>query len=113
MQVDNETRKVMFDLSVSVGAGLPNNRAYRYSIVRQAYADKAITTPEYRDYLIKQVGLNIPETPKTLQEQQQIGVFDQETLKKVQQEQQMQSMNAGVEGLNANGNVQTGYLRGV
>ena len=113
MQVDNETRKVMFDLSVSVGAGLPNNRAYRYSIVRQAYADKAITTPEYRDYLIKQVGLNIPETPKTLQEQQQIGVFDQETLEKVQQEQQMQSMNAGVEGLNANGNVQTGYLRGV
>lgn len=113
MQVDNETRKVMFDLSVSVGAGLPNNRAYRYSIVRQAYADKAITTPEYRDYLIKQVGLNIPETPKTLQEQQQIGVFDQETLKKVQQEQQMQSMNAGVEGLNANNNVQTGYLRGV
>lgn len=112
MQVDNETRKVMFDLSVSVGAGLPNNRAYRYSIVRQAYADKAITTPEYRDYLIKQVGLNIPETPKTLQEQQQIGVFDQETLEKVQQEQQMQSMNAGVEGLNANGNVQTSYMRG-
>lgn len=113
MQVDNETRKVMFDLSVSVGAGLPNNRAYRYSIVRQAYADKAITTPEYRDYLIKQVGLNIPETPKTLQEQQQIGVFDQETVEKVQQEQQMQSMNAGVEGLNANGNVQTSYMRGV
>ena len=113
MQVYNETRKVMFDLSVSVGAGLPNNRAYRYSIVRQAYVDKAITTPEYRDYLIKQVGLNIPETPETLQEQQQIGVFDQETLEKVQQEQQMQSMNAGVEGLNANGNVQTGYLRGV
>ena len=113
MQVYNETRKVMFDLSVSVGAGLPNNRAYRYSIVRQAYVDKAITTPEYRDYLIKQVGLNIPETPETLQEQQQIGVFDQETLEKVQQEQQMQSMNAGVEGLNANGNVQTSYMRGV
>lgn len=112
MQVDNETRKVMFDLSVSVGAGLPNNRAYRYSIVRQAYVDRAISTPEYRDYLIKQVGLNIPETPKTLQEQQQIGVFDQETLEKVQQEQQMQSMNAGVEGLNANGNVQTSYMRG-
>ena len=45
MQVYNETRQVMFDLSVSVGAGLPNNRAYRYSIVRQSYVDKAITTP--------------------------------------------------------------------
>ena len=115
MQVNNETRKVMFDLSVSVGAGLPNNRAYRYSIVRQAYVDKAISTPEYRNYLIKQVGLNIPETPETLQEQQQIGVYDQKTIKNVQQEQalQQQSMNAGVEGLNANGNVQTSYMRGV
>lgn len=115
MQAENETRKVMFDLSVSVGAGLPNNRAYRYSIVRQAYADKAISTPEYRNYLIKQIGLNIPETPATIQEQQQIGVYDQETIKEVEQEQatQQQSINAGVEGLNANGNVQTSYLRNV
>lgn len=112
MQVDNETRKVMFDLSVSVGAGLPNNRAYRYSIVRQSYVDKAISTPEYRNWLVKQVGLNIPEIPKTIQEQQQIGVYDQETIEKTQQEQALQqSMNAGVEGLNANGNVQTSYLR--
>ena len=112
MQVYNETRQVMFDLSVSVGAGLPNNRAYRYSIVRQSYVDKAITTPEYRNWLVKQVGLNIPEIPKTIQEQQQIGVYDQETIEKTQQEQALQqSMNAGVEGLNANGNVQTSYLR--
>lgn len=112
MQVDNETRKVMFDLSVSVGAGLPNNRAYRYSIVRQSYVDKAISTPEYRNWLVKQVGLNIPEIPKTIQEQQQIGVYDQETIEKTQQEQALQqSMNAGIEGLNANGNVQTSYLR--
>jgi hypothetical protein len=112
MQVYNETRQVMFDLSVSVGAGLPNNRAYRYSIVRQSYVDKAITTPEYRNWLVKQVGLNIPEIPKTIQEQQQIGIYDQETIEKSQQEQALQqSMNAGVEGLNANGNVQTSYLR--
>lgn len=112
MQVYNETRQVMFDLSVSVGAGLPNNRAYRYSIVRQSYVDKAISTPEYRNWLVKQVGLNIPEIPKTIQEQQQIGVYDQETIEKTQQEQALQqSMNAGVEGLNANGNVQTSYLR--
>ena len=112
MQVYNETRQVMFDLSVSVGAGLPNNRAYRYSIVRQSYVDKAISTPEYRNWLVKQVGLNIPEIPKTIQEQQQIGIYDQETIEKTQQEQALQqSMNAGVEGLNANGNVQTSYLR--
>ena len=35
MQSDKgETRKILFDLNVTVGAGLPNNRAYRYSIVQ-------------------------------------------------------------------------------
>lgn len=114
MQVDNETRKVMFDLSVSVGAGLPNNRAYRYSIVRQSFIDRAISTPEYRNYLVKQIGLNIPEIPETLQEQQQIGVYDQDTIERAQQKQNLQNqqtMDAGIEGLNANGNVQTSYMR--
>ena len=115
MQADNETRKVMFDLNVSVGAGLPNNRAYRYSIVRQSFVDRAITVKEYRNYLIKQLGLNIQEVPETLAEQQQIGIYDEETVKQMEQSQQIQQqgMNQSVEGLNANGNVQTSYMRGV
>lgn len=115
MQADNETRKVMFDLNVSVGAGLPNNRAYRYSIVRQSFVDRAITVKEYRNYLIKQLGLNIQEVPETLAEQQQIGIYDEETIKQMEQSQQIQQqgMNQSVEGLNANGNVQTSYMRGV
>lgn len=115
MQADNETRKIMFDLSVSVGAGLPNNRAYRYSIVRQAYADQAISKREYRNYLIKQLGLNIQEIPESIEEQQQLQIFDTEKIKEMQQTGQipMQSQNANVEGLTQNGNVATSYMRGV
>ena len=112
MQVDNETRKVRYDLSVSVGAGLPNNKAYRYNIVRQAYADKALSKKEYRNYLVKNLGLNIPNTPETAEEQQELGICDENTLKDIQQEQQIQQ-NADVEGLTANGNPQTSYMKGV
>ena len=112
MQVDNETRKVRYDLSVSVGAGLPNNKAYRYNIVRQAYADKALSKKEYRNYLVKNLGLNIPNTPETAEEQQELGIYDENTLKDIQQEQQIQQ-NADVEGLTANGNPKTSYMKGV
>lgn len=112
MQVDNETRKVRYDLSVSVGAGLPNNKAYRYNIVRQAYVDKALSKKEYRNYLVKNLGLNIPNTPETTEEQQELGIYDENTLRDIQQ-QQNQQMNADVEGLTANGNPQTSYMKGV
>lgn len=116
MQVDNETRKIQYDLSVSVGAGLPNNRAYRYSIVRQMYVDKALTKREYRNYMIKQMGMNIPEIPDTDTEQQEIGIYDEEKIKEMQQ-QAMQQQNANIEGITANGypsikQVQGGLLNG-
>ena len=113
MQVDNETRKIMYDLSVSVGAGLPNNRAYRYSIVRQMYADKALTKREYRNYMIKTLGMNIPEIPDTDTEQQELGIYDEETLKQMQEQTQQQQINqnANVEGLTANGNPAISQVR--
>lgn len=111
---DGETRPIMFDLNVSVGAGLPNNRAYRYSIVRQAYADKAISKKEYRSYLVKQLGLNIQEIPESQAEQQELGIYDQN---QIQQQEQIipngMQQNAGIEGINANGNVMPSYMKGV
>lgn len=122
MQVDNETRKIQYDLTVSVGAGLPNNRAYRYSIVRQMYIDKALTKREYRNYMIKSIGMNIPEIPETDAEQQELQIFDEEKLKQMQeqianQRQQSLNQNANIEGLTQNGNpsinqVQGGLLNG-
>ena len=112
MQVENETRKIEYDLSVSVGAGLPNNRAYRYSIVRQMYVDKALTKKEYRNYMIKNIGMNIPEIPESQAEQQELQIFDEDTIKQMQEQTQMQQ-NANIEGLSANGNPMPSYMGGV
>ena len=114
MQVEDEngnkeTRKIQYDLEISVGAGLPNNKAYRYSIIRQAFIDKAITTKEYREYLIKQLGLDVQEYPETIQEQQEIGLIDEENQRTLQQQTQM---NGNVEGLTQNGRPSLNYMRG-
>jgi hypothetical protein len=113
MQVEangkKETRKIQYDLEISVGAGLPNNKAYRYSVIRQAYVDKAISRLEYRNYLIKQLGVDIQEYPETMQEQQELGIVDEETM----QEQQMIQQNPNIEGLTPAGNPQTSYMKGV
>ena len=111
MQVGNETRKIQYDLDISVGAGLPNNRAYRYQIVRQMYIDKAMTKREYRNYMVKQLGLNIQEYPETEAEQQEIGLIDEKTLK--EQQEILPQQNSSIEGMTANGNVATSYMKGV
>lgn len=115
MQVDNETRKIQYDLTVSVGAGLPNNPAYRYSMVRQTYIDKAISRREYRNYIIKTVGMNIPEIPETTEEQQELGIYNEEIKKQMQQAntEQVLSQNVNIEGLTQNGYPQTSYMKGV
>ncbi len=117
MQVEDEnghkeTRKIQYDLSISVGTGLPNNRAYRYTIVRQMYVDKALTKREYRNYMIKQLGMNIQEYPETEMEQQEIGLIDEETVKR-QQATELQLQNPNIEGMTENGNVATSYMKGV
>ncbi len=112
MQVDSETKKIEYDLTVSVGAGLPNNPAYRYSLVRQTYADRAITKREYRNYVIKNTGMNIPEIPESEAEQQELGIFDESKIKEMRQQQVIQNQNANIEGLTASGNPQPSYFKG-
>lgn len=112
MQVDNETRKIEYDLTVSVGAGLPNNPAYRYTMVRQSYVDKAISRREYRNYLVKNIGMNIPEVPESEAEQQELGIFDENTIKEIQDQQLVQNQNANIEGLTASGNPKPSYFKG-
>ncbi len=117
MQSDKgETRKIKFDLTVTVGAGLPSNRAYRYSIVRQAYADKAISRKEYRKYLVKQLGLNIQEVPESIEEQKELGIFDEQTINDIQDNANMMDtlgtgQNINIEGINANGNVKRSFMK--
>lgn len=110
MQVENETRKIQYDLSISVGAGLPNNKAYRYQIVRQMYVDKALSKKEYRNYMIKQLGMNIQEYPESTAEQQELGIIDENTQREIQQ--QIPTQNGNIEGLNQNGNPSLSYMKG-
>lgn len=117
MQVDNETRKIQYDLSVSVGAGLPNNKAYRYAVVTDMYKNKALSKREYRNYMIKALGMNFPEIPETDTEQQELGIYDEKKIKQMQQqaiEQQNEQtgMNANIEGLTANGNPAPSQVQG-
>lgn len=109
MQVENETRKIKFDLKVTVGAGLPANKAFRYNIMAESYAKQAITRREYRKYLIKNLGLDIPEVPDSIEEQQQLGIYSEENMKKIQE---AAKQNANTEGINANGNVAISQVRG-
>ena len=86
------------------------------------YIDKALTKREYRNYMIKSIGMNIPEIPETDAEQQELQIFDEEKLKQMQeqitnQNQQGLNQNANIEGLTQNGNpsinqVQGGLLNG-
>ena len=104
MQVGNETRRVKFDLRVTVGAGMPNNKAFRYNLIAESYAKRAITKREYRKYLIDNLGLNVPEIPESIAEQQELQIFSEDTINKMQEIQTTQR-GADIPGINANGNV--------
>lgn len=111
MQVENETRKIKYDLRVTVGAGMPNNKAFRYNIVSESYAKQAITKREYRKYLIDNLGLNVPEIPESELEQRELQIYSEETIKKMQTAQQIQQ-NVDIQGLNNNNNVSLKAVKG-
>ena len=120
MQVENETRKVKYDLRVTVGAGMPSNKAFRYNIIMEAYARKLITAKEARKYLIETLGLNISEVPESIQEQQQIGIFDNNQINQMPinlgnstiPNPTYVNQDNSIQGINANGNVAPSQVRG-
>lgn len=52
-----KTRKIHVILSVSVGAGVPKNKAFMYNIINEAFAKGAMSKQEYREKLKEYVGL--------------------------------------------------------
>lgn len=121
MQVGNETRKVKYDLRVTVGAGMPSNKAFRYNIIMEAYAKKLISSKEARKYLIETLGLNISEVPESIQEQQQIGIFENNIINNQSlintnnptiSKPEYINQDSGIQGINANGNVELSRVKG-
>ena len=45
------TKNAKFDMKVSIGAGIPQNKAFRYTVVKEAYTGGAMDIPEYRQKL--------------------------------------------------------------
>lgn len=118
MQVDDETRKVKYDLRVSVGAGMPNNKAFKYNVMMESYKNKIISRKETRKYLIDVLGLNIPEVPDSIQEQQEIGIYNNDLMEQPTQNDiprannEYINQNEGIQGINANGHVALGQVKG-
>jgi len=64
-----EAKESEFDVKVTVGAGLPTNKAFVYQVINEAFAKGIITPQEARNLLREYVKLPVPETPI---EQQQL-----------------------------------------
>jgi hypothetical protein len=69
-------RKIHVLLSVSVGAGLPKNKALMYNIIKETYANGAMSQEEYRQKLEEYVGLPYDEVMMQ-QEKQQAALQEQ------------------------------------
>jgi len=87
---DGGTKEAAFDLTVTVGAGLPTNKTAAYQMMRDLYAAGLVTAEEVRSFLADYLGLPLvregaPETEK--------------------KEGEREIENADAEGLTASGNV--------
>ena len=48
-----------FDITVTVGAGMPKNRAALYQIINELYRSKLISAEEAREFIVKELSLPI------------------------------------------------------
>ena len=63
------TEKAMIGIKVRMGAGLPQNKAFKYSAVKEARAIGDITPEENREYLKKEIGLDLSTQPQLTSQQ--------------------------------------------
>ncbi len=88
-----------FDINVSVGAGLPTNKAFQYNMMRELYQLKIISPEELRAWLCKSFGLSIAPAPAQQAPQGNV-------LAGAQGGGAVPiNQNANIEGINANGQV--------
>lgn len=62
MQLKNKFRKLKVIMNINIGAGLPKNKSLMYNIIKETYANGAMSTEEYRKRLEEYVGLPYDET---------------------------------------------------
>lgn len=55
------TKEAEFDIAVTVGAGMPNNKAFVYSVMSEAFKGQVVSPEEFRKYLQNNLGLPLDE----------------------------------------------------
>ena len=63
-----DTKDARFDIVVSIGSGIPNNKGFKYNVIKEAFMQKGMSLEEYRFHL-KEMGI-LPET--TWEQEQKI-----------------------------------------
>ena len=99
---------------------MPNNKAFKYNVMMESYKGRTISRKETRKYLIDELGIPVSEVPETIQEQQELGIFDTDTMPQTPQMQEQSQGNIqnyvnqepNVQGLTGNGNVSLNQVRG-
>lgn len=57
------TQKIALNVTVTVGAGMPQNKAFVYTVIKEALASKLVTPQEGRRLLKEYVGLPVEDEP--------------------------------------------------
>lgn len=97
------TKNAKFDMTVSIGAGIPNNKAFRYTVIKEAFAAGAIDVPEFRERL-RDYGA-LPETSAE-QEKERVAKLEQIQMMKANKNMipGMEQQNVDINGLSPSGN---------
>jgi hypothetical protein len=94
------TKSARFDMKVSIGAGVPNNKAFRYTVTKESYMSGAMSIPEYRQRL-REYDI-LPETSWE-QEQAIVAKLEQQKMAAATKGTEEQRPYADIEGLSASG----------
>lgn len=97
-------KQAEFDIKITVGAGLPQNKAFVYQVISESFAKGAITPQEYRKLLKDYVNLPVNDKPEEVQkaEQQQAQQKQQQGMQPMQ-EQNIEGAPAPQGGVVVNG----------
>jgi hypothetical protein len=108
------TKRIALDISVTVGAGLPSNKAFVFNMIDKAHQAQAITPQEYRKLMREYTGLPIDEEPPITQDQvaQMVQQAVQQALQGSAMGGSMAAPSPMVQGLTAGNNPALSLLQG-
>ena len=107
-ETERATKNAKFDIKVSIGSGIPNNKAFRYNAVKETFVNGAMDIREYRQR-VRELGV----LPENSWEQEQAVISKLEQLQQTRASRgreiggidisEKEGQNYDVEGLNAKG----------